>query len=51
MIMKDGYQMGCLDTKCMWWTGEECAVTKLSRQLSVGDLQEADIAQNETLTE
>jgi CBS domain-containing protein len=48
MIMKDGYQMGCLDTKCMWWTGEECAVTKLSSQLSVGDLQEADVAQNET---
>jgi CBS domain-containing protein len=51
MIMKDGYQMGCLDTRCMWWTGEECAVTKLSRQLPVGDLQETDITQNETCAE
>jgi CBS domain-containing protein len=51
MIAKDGFQMGCLDTKCMWWTGEECAVTQLSRKLSVGDLQGVDIAQNETCVE
>jgi predicted transcriptional regulator len=51
MIMKDGYQMGCLDTKRMWWTGEECAVTKLSRQLSVEDLQETEVAQDEPCTD
>jgi hypothetical protein len=51
MMMKDGYQMGCLDIKCMWWTGAECAVTQLSRQLVTGDLQEADTAQIETCTE
>lgn len=51
IIAKDGYQMGCLDTRCMWWTGEECAVTKISRQLLGGDLQEAGIAQDETCIE
>lgn len=51
MIMKDGYQMGCLDTRCMWWTGEECAVTKLSRQLSTEDLMETDVMQNEPCTD
>jgi len=51
MMMKDGYQMGCLDTRCMWWTGEECAVTKLSRQLSTEDLMETDIMQNEPCTD
>jgi len=51
MMMKDGYQMGCLDIKCMWWTGAECAVTQLSRQLVTGDQQEADTAQIETCTE
>jgi len=48
VMVKQGYQMGCLDTKCMWWTGEECAVTKVARQLSGGDLQEAGITQDET---
>ncbi|MDH5483307.1 MAG: CBS domain-containing protein [Candidatus Bathyarchaeota archaeon] len=33
LIMKDGFSMGCQDNKCMWWVGDECAVTKLSRQL------------------
>jgi len=51
MMMKDGYQMGCLDTRCMWWTGEECAVTKLSRQLSTEELMEADIIQDEPCTD
>jgi len=51
VIMKEGYQMGCLDAKCMWWTGEECAVTKLSRQLTAGELREAGIAQDETCIE
>jgi CBS domain-containing protein len=51
VMAKEGYQMGCLDTKCMWWAGEECAVTKVSRQLSGGDLQEAGITQDETCIE
>lgn len=33
LIMKDGFSMGCQEKKCMWWLGDECAVTKLSRQM------------------
>jgi CBS domain-containing protein len=33
--VKDGFSMGCQDNKCMWWTGDECAITKLSREISV----------------
>jgi CBS domain-containing protein len=52
LISREGYQMGCLDENCMWWTGTECAVTKLSRQLSEeDDLLEEDIVKNETCTE
>jgi len=33
LIMKDGFSMGCQEKKCMWWLGDECAVTKLFRQV------------------
>ena len=33
LIMKDGFTMGCQDKRCMWWLGNECAVTKLSKNL------------------
>jgi signal-transduction protein with cAMP-binding, CBS, and nucleotidyltransferase domain len=33
LIMKDGFAIGCQIEKCMWWTGDECAITKLSRHL------------------
>jgi len=33
LIMKDGFSMGCQERKCMWWLGDECAVTKLSRHI------------------
>ena len=33
LIMKDGFSMGCQDKRCMWWLGDQCAVTKLSRLL------------------
>ena len=33
LIMKDGFTMGCQEKKCMWWLGDECAITKLSRQV------------------
>ncbi|NWG11490.1 hypothetical protein HXY33_07095, partial [Candidatus Bathyarchaeota archaeon] len=33
LIMKDGFAMGCQVEKCMWWSGDECAVTKLTRQM------------------
>jgi signal-transduction protein with cAMP-binding, CBS, and nucleotidyltransferase domain len=41
LIMKDGFSMGCQVSKCMWWVGDECAVSKLSRQISTEDLSEA----------
>ena len=33
LIMKGGFSMGCQQKKCMWWLGDECAVTKLTRQI------------------
>jgi CBS domain-containing protein len=33
LIMKEGFAMGCQTEKCMWWAGDECAVTKLTRQM------------------
>ena len=51
LMMKDGYQPGCQDNKCMWWVGDECAVTKLSRQISTEGFQEANIADKNTLTD
>ncbi len=38
LIMKDGFQMGCQDARCMWWVGDECAVTKLSKSLPNDEL-------------
>jgi CBS domain-containing protein len=34
LIMKSGFSMGCQEKKCMWWLGDECAITKLSGQMS-----------------
>jgi CBS domain-containing protein len=33
LIMKDGCSIGCEVDKCMWWTGEECAISQISRRL------------------
>lgn len=33
LMVKGGFSMGCQQKKCMWWLGEECAVTKLSTQM------------------
>ena len=30
--MKDGFSIGCQNIMCMWWSGDECSVTKISRQ-------------------
>lgn len=43
--MKDGFLMGCSNIKCMWWTGDECAVTKLSRQVSAEDIPKENVTQ------
>jgi len=51
LIMKDGFSMGCQDNKCMWWAGDECAVTKLSRQIPMERLPEANITQEKACKE
>jgi CBS domain-containing protein len=33
-IMKSGFSTGCQEKKCMWWLGDKCTITKLSRQMS-----------------
>ena len=33
LIMKDGFSISCAVDKCMWWTGEECAISRISRHL------------------
>ena len=33
LMMKDGFSAGCEVERCMWWTGEECAVSQISRHL------------------
>jgi CBS domain-containing protein len=40
LIMKDGFSIGCQLGKCMWWVGDECAVTKLTKQMSSEPLEE-----------
>jgi len=33
LMIKDGCSVGCAIEKCMWWTGEECAISQISRHL------------------
>jgi CBS domain-containing protein len=33
LMMKDGLSVGCGVEKCMWWTGKECAVSRISQHL------------------
>ena len=42
LMFKDGYAIGCQLKKCMWWTGDECAVTKESRQTELKHIKEED---------
>jgi len=34
LIIKSGFSTGCQEKKCMWGLGDECAITRLSRQMS-----------------
>jgi len=45
LIMKDGFSMGCQDNKCMWWAGDECAITKLSKEITMEQPIETDLTQ------
>jgi CBS domain-containing protein len=40
LLTEQGFHIGCIENKCMWWTGEECAVTNLSRQFTVEQMNE-----------
>jgi len=44
LMYKDGASVGCQLSKCMWWTGEECAVTKISRQIEFPQTSEEEEA-------
>jgi CBS domain-containing protein len=43
LITEQGFHLGCQENKCMWWAGDECAVTHLSRQFSSEQMSEATI--------
>lgn len=49
--MQHGFSMGCQNVKCMWWVGDECAVTKLSRQISMEGFPEANVPHEDTCTD
>jgi len=35
LMYKDGMSVGCQLNKCMWWAGDECAVTKISQKIEL----------------
>jgi CBS domain-containing protein len=43
LITEQGFHLGCQENRCMWWAGDECAVTRLSRQFSLEQMSEATI--------
>ena len=40
LTFKDGMSIGCRLERCMWWTGDECAITKVSRNLELEQFNE-----------
>lgn len=34
LIVEHGYVKRCRENKCMWWLGDKCAITELSRHIS-----------------
>jgi len=40
LMYKDGMALGCRLDKCMWWTGDECAITKISRKVELEQLSD-----------
>ena len=43
LMTEQDFHIGCLENRCMWWTGEDCAVTRLSRQFSLTQMPELTI--------
>ena len=40
MMYKDGAAVRCQIQRCMWWTGDECAIIKISRNIESNQLNE-----------
>lgn len=34
LVVERGYMKRCRENKCMWWFGDECGITRLSKQIS-----------------
>lgn len=43
LMFKDGASVGCQLDKCMWWTGDECAVTRIASQMEFGQVNEEEV--------
>jgi len=43
LMMKDGLSVGCGVEKCMWWTGNECAVSRISQHLEAIQIDETTL--------
>jgi len=43
LIIEQGFHVGCRDSKCVWWVGDECAVTKLTTHFPFEQLQETSV--------
>ena len=48
LMFTDGYLIGCHLEKCMWWTGDECAITKISRHIEFAQINGEDEAEQVT---
>jgi CBS domain-containing protein len=42
LLFSDGVSIGCQLGKCMWWTGDECAVTRISKQMEFTQTNEEE---------
>jgi CBS domain-containing protein len=42
LLFSDGVSIGCQLGKCMWWTGDECAVTRISKQMDFTQANEEE---------
>jgi hypothetical protein len=50
LMFKDGFSIGCQLKKCMWWTDDECAITKISRQIKFAQISGEDEVATATST-
>ena len=42
LLFSDGVSIGCQLRKCMWWAGDECAVTRISKQMEFTQTNEEE---------